>query len=159
MVMFKQGLYVIGRTLSEPNARMRQEDEVFAVERFTAADVVRRNSFEVPMNFSLDDKLVSAFELPIGDPRNAKRVVVEFTKERAAYVRAREWHKHQTLQELPDGSVVLSFTCINLAPIVSWVHEWGPHALVLEPPELLEIVEREVAETHHRYQSRRNAKL
>lgn len=118
MVMFKHGLYVIGRTLADPAARMDSDDDIFAVERFTSAEHVRRTSFVVPVDFRLDDKLVSAFELPIGDPEHAKRVVIEFSKERAAYVRAREWHKHQTLIEQPDGSVLLSFTCINLAQLV-----------------------------------------
>jgi predicted DNA-binding transcriptional regulator YafY len=155
MVMFKHGLYVIGRTLVDPVGRMERDDAIFAVERFTSAEHVRKTSFEMPADFRLDDKLVSAFELPIGDPENAKRVVIEFSKERAAYVRAREWHKHQLLHEQPDGSVILSFTCINLAQLVSFVHEWGPHALVLEPTELFEMVEREVAETHARYQAHR----
>lgn len=159
MVMFKQGLYVIGRTLSEPSAQMRSEDEGFAVERFSAADVVRRSSFDVPSDFNLDDKLVSSFELPVGNPKSAKRVVVEFTKERAAYARAREWHKYQTLQELPDGSVILSFTCNNLDSIASWVHQWGPQAYVLEPPELVEIMEREIAETGRGYEARRATRI
>ncbi len=155
MVVFKHGLYVIGRTLAAPAARMSAVDEIFAVERFTSAEPVRKASFEVPSDFRLDDKLVSAFELPVGDPKLAKRVVVEFSKERASYVRAREWHKYQTLHEQSDGSLLLSFTCINLSPVVSWVLEWGPHALVLEPAELVEIVEREIAETNERYQARR----
>ncbi|MBA3498825.1 MAG: WYL domain-containing protein [Deltaproteobacteria bacterium] len=158
MVMFKHGLYVIGRTLHDPSSRMSTDEDIFAVERFTSVDVVRKTSFEVPSDFKLDDKLVSAFELPVGDLKLARRVVVEFTAERATYVRAREWHKHQTLHEQPDGSVRLSFTCINLAPVVSWVLEWGPHALALEPSELVDAVAREIAETNARYQQRERRK-
>jgi predicted DNA-binding transcriptional regulator YafY len=128
---------------------------VFAVERFTSAAATRKASFDVPDDFRLEDKLVSAFELPVGDPADAKRVVIEFSKERADYVRAREWHKYQTFDERPDGSLRLSFPCINLDPIVSWVHEWGPHALAIEPPELVDAVVRELTETHKRYQRRR----
>lgn len=155
MVMFKQGLYIIGRTTVEPGTRLSTTDAVFAVERFIAAETVRKSSFDIPSDFNLSEKLVSAFEMPVGDPAHAKRVVIEFSKERAAYVRAREWHKHQTLEEQGDGSVLLSFTCINLDPIVSWVLEWGPHAFVLEPKQLVDAVVREISEAHSRYASRR----
>ena len=64
-------------------------------------------------------------------------MVVEFTAERAAFVRARVWHPSQTFDELPDGRVRLTFTCASLIPVVSWVLEWGPHARAIEPPELV----------------------
>jgi predicted DNA-binding transcriptional regulator YafY len=33
---------------------------------------------------------------------------------------------------------------VSLAPVVSWVLEWGPHARVIEPPELVAEVIREL---------------
>ena len=72
-----------------------------------------------------------------GDPR---RVVIEFSREKAPLVRARVWHPTQALEDLPDGRVRFSFACIELTPVVSWVLEWGPHAQVLEPADLRETV-------------------
>ena len=53
---------------------------------------------------------------------------------------ARCWHPTQVIEQGADGSVVLSFTCANLAPVVSWVLEWGPHARVTEPADLVDLV-------------------
>jgi predicted DNA-binding transcriptional regulator YafY len=64
-------------------------------------------------------------------------VVIEFSAERAAFVRARVWHPTQVFEELPDGRVRLTFTCASLIPVVSWVLEWGPHARAIEPPALV----------------------
>jgi hypothetical protein len=46
-------------------------------------------------------------------------VVIEFSAERAAYVRARLWHPTQTFEELADQRVRLTFTCGSLTPAVS----------------------------------------
>jgi predicted DNA-binding transcriptional regulator YafY len=158
MLLFKHGLYVIGRTLASPKegqAIRSGAPEIFAAERFTSAEWLREHSFSVPTDFKLDDLLQSAFELHVAGDQASKRVVIEFSKERAAYVRARQWHRSQTLREQADGSVVLSFICANFAPVVSWVLEWGPHALVLEPPELVDIVAAELEQAHTRYRAKR----
>jgi predicted DNA-binding transcriptional regulator YafY len=155
LILFKHGLYVIGRKLPDPMSGAtipRGRPELYAAERFTEAEYLRDHAFVVPPDFALDAVLFSAFELHVGDPADAKRVVVEFSKERAEYARARQWHPSQVIEEQGDGSVIVRFTCVNFAPVVSWVHEWGPHAKVLEPPELAETVTRELRETLHRYE-------
>ena len=154
MLIFKHGLYVVGRKLdsSKSGASISPgRPEIYAAERFTEAEHLRESSFVVPTDFKLDDVLFSAFELHVGDPADAKRVAIEFSKERAGYARAREWHRSQVLEELPDGSVRLSFTCVNFAPVVSWVLEWGPHARVIAPPELVAIVVDELDAARKQY--------
>jgi predicted DNA-binding transcriptional regulator YafY len=81
----------------------------------------------------------------------AQRIVIEFSKERAAYARARVWHRTQRFEEQNDGTVRLAFMCKNLAPIVSWVLEWGPHARVIEPTELGHQVARELRDALRHY--------
>lgn len=160
MLLFKHGLYVIGRRLSDVDAGHAipaGRPEIYAAERFTEAEHLRDRSFTVPSDFRLDDVLFSAFELHVGNPAEAKRVVIEFAKERAAYARAREWHKSQTIEQQGDGSVRLSFTCVNFTPVVSWVLEWGPHAHVIEPPELVDLVVAELDAARRQYGTRRTA--
>lgn len=143
MVVFKHGLYVVGRHLDDPKEGLAIQSGPsarFAAERFTEAEALRMHPFAVPMDFRLDDELQSAFDLHSGDPAVTFRVVIEFSKERAPYAKAREWHRQQTLEPQPDGSVLLSFPCSNLAPVVSWVLEWGPHARAVEPRELVKAV-------------------
>ena len=88
-----------------------------------------------PATFKLDDFVDDAFGAHVGK-QASQRVAIEFSKERAAYARGRVWHRTQEIEERGDGTVRLAFTCKNLVPVVSWVLEWGPHARVIEPPEL-----------------------
>jgi predicted DNA-binding transcriptional regulator YafY len=141
MLMYRHGLYVIGSRLSDPSAGKATSDwrralGNFAVERFVEAEHLRERSFDVPRDFRIADVLHGAFGLHIGGSETPARVVIEFSAAKAPLVRAREWHPTQQLEELPDGRVRFSFACVNMAPVVSWVLEWGPHARVVEPAEL-----------------------
>ena len=146
MLMHRHGLYVLGKKLASPSdldAIETGEVVNWAVERFTETEWLRNTSFVPPATFKVDDYVddVSGVHVGKGPPQ---RVVVEFTKERAAYARGRTWHRTQEIAEQRDGSVRISFACRNLAPVTSWILEWGPHAKVLEPPELVNEVVREL---------------
>ena len=94
--------------------------------------------FTVPPGFHVADVLNGAFGIHVASSdAPPRRVVIEFSAAKAAFVRARLWHPTQAFEELPDGRVRLAFTCASLIPVVSWVLEWGPHAKALEPPELV----------------------
>lgn len=154
MIVFKQGLYVVGRLLDDPKEGLAippGRAVRFAAERFIEAEALRAHLFAVPHDFRLDDELQSAFDLHAGDPAATFRVIIEFSNERASYAKAREWHRQQTLEPQPDGSVWLSFPCSNLAPIVSWVLEWGPHARAVEPKELVDAVIAELEAARANY--------
>ena len=46
----------------------------------------------------------------------------------------------------------LSFTCTNLMPVVSWILQWGPHAKVIDPPELKGMVIDELERARDQYE-------
>ncbi len=157
LVVFKHGLYVLGRRLDDPAAGLaipRGAIERFAVERFTEVEALRGHAFAVPADFRLDDEIQSGFDIYSADVRDPYRVVVEFSKDRASYARVREWHRSQTIDSQPDGSVRMSFPCTNLAPVVSWVLEWGPHARAIAPAELVDAVVSELDAARALYRSR-----
>lgn len=159
MIVFKHGLYVVGRRLDDPKGGLAippGRSARLAAERFTEAEALRAHPFVVPADFRLDDELQSAFDLHAGDPAATFRVVIEFSKDRASYAKAREWHRQQTLEAQPDGSVWLSFPCSNLVPVVSWVLEWGPHARAVEPRELVDAVVTELDAARANYNHRRS---
>ena len=141
MVLYKHGLYVIGTRLAAPADGKAIPDgapiAVYAVERFSDAEHLRA-PFAPPPGFRVAEVLNGAFGIHAAtSERPPRRVVIEFSEARAAFVSARLWHPKQQLEPLPDGRVRLSFTCANLLPVVSWVLEWGPHARAIEPPELV----------------------
>jgi predicted DNA-binding transcriptional regulator YafY len=155
MLIYRQGLYVVGARLADATAGKntsgwRDQLDVFAVERFVDADRLRER-FDVPPDFQLDEVLHGAFGIHVRSNDGPQRVVVEFSKEKAALVRARVWHRTQQLTDLPDGGVRFSFSCVNLTPVVSWVLQWGPHARVIEPEQLRAQVVDELDRARARY--------
>jgi predicted DNA-binding transcriptional regulator YafY len=153
MLMHKHGLYVLGTSVASPTSidDIATHDVVnWAVERFDEAEWLRNSSFTPPATFKLDDHVDDLSGVHVSKGA-AKRVVVEFSKERAAYARGRVWHRTQQIDEQRVGSIRLSFYCRNLAPIVSWILEWGPHAKVIEPAELRDEVVNELKGALERY--------
>ena len=155
MLLYKHGLYVIGCRLREPGDGRAiapgSPVAVYAVERFTDAAALRKAPFVAPPGFRIGELLNGAFGIHVTGDAVPHRVVIEFSAEKAAFVRARVWHPTQTFEELADQRVRLSFTCASLIPVVSWVLEWGPHARAIEPPELVAEVIRELDAARHGY--------
>ncbi|HEU4729533.1 MAG TPA: WYL domain-containing protein, partial [Kofleriaceae bacterium] len=123
MILYKHGLYVVGCRLREaPDGKAGRAIEpgssvaVWAVERFTEAEHLRKAAFTAPPGFRIAEILNGAFGIHVATGQPPHRVVVEFSAEKAAFVRARAWHPTQTFEELPDQRVRLTFWCANLTP-------------------------------------------
>ncbi|MBM4388577.1 MAG: WYL domain-containing protein, partial [Deltaproteobacteria bacterium] len=69
---------------------------------------------------------------------------IRFTPDQAPYIREREWHHTQRIEDEEDGGLVLSFKTNNLYETKRWVLSWGADAEVMEPEELKGAVRREV---------------
>jgi predicted DNA-binding transcriptional regulator YafY len=149
MLLYKHGLYVVGCRLSSLEAGRAIEVGtplvVYAAERFSEAEAVRGSAFAPPPDFRLQRVLHGAFGVHVAGAGPVHRVVIEFSAAKAAYLRARLWHPTQQIEELEDGRLRLSLQSSALAPLVSWVLEWGPHARALAPPELVAQVRAELA--------------
>jgi predicted DNA-binding transcriptional regulator YafY len=114
----------------------------FAIERFVDAEALRGKTFEMPEDFNMRSVLHGAFGPHLPDESGPHHVVVEFSRERAHLVSARTWHPNQTVERLAEGRIRVSFDVPNLAPVVSWVLEWGEHARAIAPPALVDEVVR-----------------
>ena len=113
LALYKHGLYAIGRRLKSPEdgaTMMHSLPGVYAIERFAEAEHLRGASYTVPADFDIKSVIHGAFGVHIGDAERAEPVVVEFSKAKAALVRARDWHPTQRFEDLPDGRVRLEFS-------------------------------------------------
>ena len=76
-------------------------------------------------------------------------VVVRFRADQAPYVREREWHPTQTLRELRNGGIELTFRAGGMFEITRWILGWGDAAEVVAPTrlrrEVAAIIERAAA--------------
>ena len=75
----------------------------------------------------------------------AERVLVEFDAAAAPWVREREWHRSQSIDDRPDGSIVLTLNVCNDYALRTWILGFGPEARVVSPESLA----REIADTAH----------
>lgn len=114
--------------------------------RILAVDRIKRLvktkiTFSIPENFDPERYLNPSFGIFVEEPI---RVLVRFSSEIAVYARERTWGQEQTVTELPDGDIELSFSAAGFEEIVRWVLSFGKGALVLEPPTLVERVKDEL---------------
>lgn len=67
-------------------------------------------------------------------------VVLEFESRVAERVRESLWHPDQNLEELPEGRVRLTLPLNNTMELESWIRGWGLYVRVIQPINLLEII-------------------
>ena len=94
--------------------------------------------FERPQNFSVEQTLSGSFG--VHSAEGHYEVVIRFDSEVADYVREKRWHASQKLRALPKGGVELKLKLSSLGEIERWVLSWAGHAVVVQPPELVERV-------------------
>lgn len=145
MVLYRHGLYAIGVRLSEPTSEVSTAPlAMFAIERFTDAEHLRTYDFAMPVGFSLRDALHGAFGPHLAERSGPHEVVVEFSRDKALLASSRSWHPTQRVEHQRDGRVRIALRVPHLAPVVSWILEWGPHARAIAPPELVDQVTAEL---------------
>ncbi len=128
LICKRQNWYLLGRCLERNDIRVFRVDQVKSVFPYT------NEKFEYPRDFSLKDYMANSWGV-INDGE-ARPVRVKFHKSVAHRVKNIIYHPSQQVEELPDGSVVLSFKICGLAEFRTWVIQWGDAAEVLEPQSL-----------------------
>ncbi len=124
------GLYCLGKVPPFENLT------TLAVDRIRALSLAATN-FEVDPGFDADRYRRESFGVIWEKPMN---VTVRFSAEQAPYVRERVWHPSQSIRELPDGRVDLSFQAGGVFEITHWVLGWGGSAEVVKPNILRQTV-------------------
>ncbi|MEW6522709.1 MAG: transcriptional regulator [Bacillota bacterium] len=144
--------FVEGAWYAIAHCHLRQTVRIFALDR--VEDVRPTGAhFQIPTTFSLDEFLAPSLRMEAGLPT---RVAVKFDAWVARWIRERVWHDSQTIEELPDGNLILRMT-VALNPggfgeVKRWVLQYGSHAEVLEPQWLREEIRKEVTGACRLYQ-------
>ena len=138
----KRGWYIIGYSTRHD-----------AVRTFKAVRVLRykllSENFEPDDSFSLEDYLGNAWELiPEGQ---CYRVIIRFLPMVSGNVAEVNWHKTQRVTYQDDGSIIFEVDVDGLREISWWVLGYGDQAVVLEPPELREMVAARVEKMSRYY--------
>jgi predicted DNA-binding transcriptional regulator YafY len=138
LVLHRDSIYCVGYHLGHGEVR------TFLLDRMRDTECSYQERFQVAPEFKIDDYFQG--ELGIWRSSERHKVVIDFDAAAANYVRTRRVHASQKLAGIAGGGLRLTMTVGHLKPVVSWVLEWGPRARVVEPPELVDAVKRELRE-------------
>jgi predicted DNA-binding transcriptional regulator YafY len=101
-------------------------------------------------SFSIDKHFAGRFKALSGAGTYHVRLQVEPRK--APYFQRKRYNASQTIDEqLPDGSLIVSFDVTGLEEIRSFIQSWGVGVIALDPPELVETICDELDQLKARY--------
>jgi len=120
------GLYCVGKVPPYDNLTTLAVDRILTLQ---CTDV----KFEVDTAFDADRYRQESFGVVWEEPLD---VTVRFSPDQAPYVRERIWHPTQTILDLPDGRIELTFRSGGMFEIARWILGWGDAAEVMRPHQL-----------------------
>ncbi|VEP17005.1 Helix-turn-helix type 11 domain protein [Hyella patelloides LEGE 07179] len=127
----------------------RQEVRWFRIDRIRSLKVLEEE-FTVRPDFDGLGHLAMIFQHEVGDV--PQPVEIWFDTATAPFVSERRWHPSQELIKHQDGSLTLQMSVSGLNDIKRWVLGYGKGAIVKSPPELVEMVQREIEAMNSNYQ-------
>ena len=131
LAFINRAWYVIGFSKTHDQVR------TFKLERFEDIHLLDQ-PFTPEARFDLDDYFGNAWQMIRGDTRS--RVRIKFLPMVAGNVEEVLWHKTQRINWQPDGSIIFQVDVDGLNEISWWILGYGDQAVVLQPPELREMV-------------------
>lgn len=144
MIIYKQGLYIVGAAPGWEKPRS------FAVERIHACRRLAQEQFSYPADYSPQKFYAGSFGIFVDEE---VEVVIRFSADVAAeYITARRWHPSQVVTPLPDGGLELRMRVNGAQEVVSWVLGFGARAEVIAPQSLRAVLARESREMARTYQ-------
>lgn len=127
--------YLVGCALKDKAAKFPR---LYVVENIIAAEILD-TQFVRCSEFSLQEFCEKSFGVFQNDAEITE-VVLRFSAEAAVRARKFEFHPTQTMDDAPDGSLVVRFTAAGFLEMAWHLYTWGSHVEVLNPPGLREMV-------------------
>ncbi|HSN97874.1 MAG TPA: WYL domain-containing protein [Candidatus Nanopelagicales bacterium] len=136
LVLYKDAIYCVGWHVQKSEIR------TFLLDRMRDTECAVTERFELPEDFSIDDHFQGQFGIwRGGEPR---QVVIDFDERVTDFVRTRKVHPSQQITSLPGGGVRLTMEIGDMTELATWVLGFGETARVVEPPDLVERVKKEL---------------
>jgi predicted DNA-binding transcriptional regulator YafY len=120
---------------------LRQEIRNFSVGRIEEWKCLTAR-FKRKPDFSVAQYMMSAFQAERGS--EVTDVIIRFSSPAARYVREKNWHDSQQIEEQADGVVILKFQTSGLGEVKRWVLQYGANAEVIAPSHLRETCKNEL---------------
>jgi predicted DNA-binding transcriptional regulator YafY len=124
------------------------EVRTFAVERIQELTLLEEGF--TPIEDLPDTAFPHSLGVHTGPP---EQVELEFEPAVADYVRARDWHRSQTMRESESGRLHMTLNvCLDRA-LESWILSFGPFVRVIAPASLAAQIADQLTEARARYAS------
>ena len=120
---------------------LRKALRLFALHRIKEHNILNL-VFKPIYKSKLEPWLEEAFQLEHSEKEF--KFKIEFLPEAAKYIIERQWHKSQVLTQKSNGSCILEFTASSVEEIKRWILSYGSLARVLEPIELITLIQTEL---------------
>lgn len=130
------------------HCELRKGMRTFVVGRIKKLQLLKEH-FDMPSDFSVDEYLSKTFDQVVGETE--QEVSIRFSAYQAPWIKERQWHPTQQIEEHGDGSITVRFQVSGLDAIKRWVMRYGKEAEVLEPQKLRDMVRNEVREMGEAY--------
>ncbi len=121
---------------------LRQEVRDFLLTRIRHWQVLGEDAAYTTDSFDAADYIAKSFGVRHGEPPETVRI--RFTPYQARWIKERQYHASQEIEEQEDGGVVLTVRITGIFEIKRWVLGFGPEAEVLEPQRLRDELAEEV---------------
>src|SRR6266568_7489438 len=128
---------------------LRQGIRQFALPRIRSWHILTEEHFEIDPTFSTEDYFDQSFQSEHGD--NIVEIILLFDSYQARYIRERPYHKSQTIEEQPDGSIIMRFVTGAIGEVQRWVMGYGSHVRVLAPESLAQSIIGEFRKSLEKY--------
>lgn len=135
LCLIGQAWYLVARPQDATDPR------TYRIARFRSLRSEDRPS-EVPADFDLRQFFGNAWGVYRGE--TSYEVEILFTPEAATLVTETTWHHTQKSKKNRDGSVTLKFHVDGLDEIQWWVLGWAGRAKVIQPPDLRDMVVKQL---------------
>jgi predicted DNA-binding transcriptional regulator YafY len=122
------------------------EVRTFAIERVQDLSLLEERF--APIEELPNDAFPHSLGVHSGPP---ERIELEFQPAVADYVRAREWHPSQQIQDRGDGTLMLTLDVCRDRALQSWILSFGPFARVIAPAALAREIADQFEEARARY--------
>jgi predicted DNA-binding transcriptional regulator YafY len=139
-------MYVIGHGVREG----KEGIITFKLDRIKSAEVLETN-FEIPPGLDFGKLLSSSWGIMWGEDTGLK---LRFSSRITRRVKECVWHPSQVIEDLPDGSCLMTLRVGSALEVTPWIRSWGPDVEVLEPLGLRQELAQQAAELAAIYTSK-----
>ena len=115
---------------------------------------VTKQNFVVPKDFDWHDYVDEDMGV-WASSKTLHAIKLRFAAEIATFASEHVWSSSQNVVQNKDGTVDVSFTTTQLPEVQRWVLGQGHTVQVLEPPELIEAVKKELSAMKQIYKKKK----